>query len=79
METLIVDWQKMIFEEIANPRLHRRQVAYTYRMIMERVGSAARWGDINRAIIARWSVSGLEWIKRQAHSGKCFEGMPEVA
>jgi hypothetical protein len=29
---------------------------------------------VNGAIIERWSLHALEWIKTQAHSGRCFDG-----
>ena len=30
------------------------------------------WVKVNKMIIERWSLSGLERIKKMAHSGKCF-------
>lgn len=70
----MVACQETILREIADKRLHRRDVAQTYRLTME---SDERdkddWGVINKAIMERWSLSALEWIKEQAHSGRCFE------
>lgn len=49
----------------------QKQVALTYRLAM---GSTVvpDWRRINRAIIKRWSVSGLARVKKLAWSGKCF-------
>ncbi len=62
-----------ILSEIAVPGTTRKDVAQTYRLILEsRDALCVDWPEINKAIIARWSLSGLLWIKRQAWSGKCF-------
>jgi hypothetical protein len=58
------DPQAQLLEEIANPAMKRLDVAKTYRLILhsgdiERVN----WRAVNAAIIERWSVSALEWIK----------------
>jgi hypothetical protein len=67
-----------LLHEIAAPEISRRQVAQTYRLAMES-SEPTDWPRVNRAILKRWSLSGLAWIKRQAHSGVCFkrlEGKP---
>ena len=63
--------EAMLLREIADPDTTRKQVAQTYALAM-RSSETVDWAAVNAAIMARWSVSGLEWIKRQAHSGKCF-------
>ena len=60
-----------LLREIADPKLYRRDVAQTYRLAMQS-REATDWPRVNRAIIARWSVSALEYIKAQAWSGRCF-------
>ena len=50
----------------------RKAVAQTYRLAMQS-SLPTDWKRVNEAIIARWSVSGLTWIKKHAWSGKCFE------
>ena len=60
-----------IIDEVANRNLKRKDVAMSYRLAMES-SHPTDWGKVNRAIIERWSESGLMWIKRQAHSGRCF-------
>lgn len=65
--------ESTLLSEIAEPKFKRLDIAKTYRLAME---SSERdridWKKINDAIMARWSRSALEWIKKQAHSGKCF-------
>lgn len=67
--------ESTLLGEIAMPEMKRKSIAKTYCLALR---SSERdridWGKVNRAIIARWSVAGLNWIKEQAHSGKCFEG-----
>ncbi len=65
--------EKLLLEEIGSPECKRLDVAKTYCLALrssER--SSVDWGKVNRAIIARWSMSALTWIKEQAHNGKCF-------
>ncbi len=48
----------------------RKDVAMTYAFLLRDGGNAAR---ANHAILERWSMSGLQWIKRRAwqyHTGK---------
>lgn len=77
MRIELADCERTLMEEIDNPHLHRKDVAQTYALTLR---SSERdkvdWKKVNAAIISRWSLSALEWIKRQAHSGKCFEGKP---
>lgn len=61
----------MLLHEIAQGA-SRRAVARTYRLAMQS-SHETDWKRVNEAIIARWSVSGLTWIKQQAWSGKCFD------
>lgn len=60
-----------LLREIGQRELKRRNIAQTYRLAMES-SEPTDWPAVNRAIIERWSVSALVWIKKQAHSGKCF-------
>ena len=59
-----------LLNEIANGA-PRRAVAQTYRLAMQS-SQPTDWARVNTAIIERWSLSGLSWIKKQAWSGKCF-------
>lgn len=70
----LIQCEDTLLREIADKSLKRRSIAKTYALAL--ASSECRtidWSKVNAAIIARWSVSGLEWIKKQAWSGKCFE------
>ena len=70
--------ESVLLREIAMPEMRRRDIAQTYRLALQ---SSERdkidWKKVNAAIIERWSVSALTWIKEQAWSGKCFEEKPK--
>ena len=61
-----------LLQEIENRKCTRNIVAKTYALAL-RSSVETDWSKVNRAIIARWSVSALEWINRRAWSGKCFD------
>jgi len=60
-----------LLAEIQTPELTRRDIAQTYRLAMQS-SEPVDWAAVNAAIIARWSLSALEYIKRMAWSGRCF-------
>lgn len=62
---------KTLLWEIANRKMYRKDVAKTYCLALKS-SEKTEWRTVNMAIIDRWSISGLEWIKKQAWSGKCF-------
>lgn len=61
-----------LLQEIENSKCTRNVVAKTYALALLSTVETD-WARVNRAIIARWSHSALEWIKARAWSGKCFE------
>lgn len=61
----LADPQGQLLEEIADPKMTRRQVALTYGLAM-RSQDRVDWGTVNRAIVDRWSLSALDWIKQFA-------------
>lgn len=71
MKIEIVDVFGTIQREIA-AGCTQRQVAQTYALGLHS-SDETDWAKVNRAIIDRWSVSGLERIKNMAWSGKCFD------
>lgn len=74
----IVDPEATILREIADRTLHQRDIAQTYALISRQISQQTGkvdWLSINRAIIERWSVSGLGRVKRLAWSGKCWEAV----
>lgn len=69
----LTNGQSTILREISMPEMKRKDIAQTYRLIMESSEcDTVDYAVINNAIIDRWSYAGLTWIKKQAHSGKCF-------
>jgi hypothetical protein len=62
---VLADPQGQLMEEIADPKMTRRQVALTYRLALAEPGRVD-WPTVNRAIAARWSPSALDWIKKTA-------------
>ena len=69
----LADPQAQLLEDIATPAMKRRDVAMTYRLALRGAGRVD-WPAVNRAIIARWSLSGLDWIKREAFKAAPGEG-----
>ena len=61
-----------LLQEIENSKCTRNVVAKTYALALLSTVETD-WARVNRASIARWSLSALEWIKARAWSGKCFE------
>lgn len=59
-----------LLAEIADEATTRNDVAYAMAI---RSSAPTDWPAVNKAIIARWSVSGLKWIKERAWSGKAFD------
>ena len=72
MRVELVNTTRLIMQEIADKRVKRRSVAMTYALAL-RSSEKTDWPKVNRAIIDRWSRSALDWIKKQAWSGKCFK------
>lgn len=58
--------------EIAMPEMKRNDVAKTYALAL-RSSEETDWSAVNRAIIERWSMHALTWIKTRAWSGRCFD------
>ena len=54
-----------ILNELGHPEIKQRSVALTYALAI-RSREATDWEAVNKAIIDRWSISGLERIKRMA-------------
>ena len=65
--------ESVLLEEIADKRFKRNNVSQTYALALRSSEfDTIDWGKINRAIIERWSMSALIYIKERAWSGKCF-------
>lgn len=57
--------EKVLLAEINNKKFKRDSIAKTYALALNS-GKKVDWGRVNRAIIDRWSKSGLEYIKTLA-------------
>ena len=62
---------KILLHEIGEKAMKRNDVAKTYALAL-RSSEETDWAKVNKAIIERWSLHALEWIKERAHSGKCY-------
>lgn len=61
----MVDVEGQLLHEIADKRMKRKDVALTYAFGL-RGTEVVDWPKVNRAIIERWSLSALKWIKEEA-------------
>lgn len=61
-----------MLDEIADKGSVQKDIAQTYHLAL-RSSEETNWSEVNRAIIKRWSRSGLERIKEMAWSGRCFK------
>ncbi len=62
----------LLLREIADSNCKQRDIAQTYALAL-RSSDKPNWSIVNRAIVERWSHSGLEHIKKMAWSGSCFD------
>ena len=65
----LLDPMGQIMSEIADPRMTRDDVALTYAFGIRQDPKGLTvmdWKKVNEAILARWSMSALRYIKEQA-------------
>ena len=67
----LMDTTNVLLDEIKDKRFNQKSIAMTYHLAL-RSSDKTDFKKVNRAIIDRWSVSGLNRIKEMAWSGKCF-------
>ena len=67
----LCDAHTLIIQEIEGGAT-QKDIAKTYALGL-RSQEPTDWAAANKAIIERWSVSGLERIKKLAWSGKAFD------
>lgn len=65
MRIELMNCENLLMREIADKRIKRNSLALTYRLAMAS-SEEVDWLKVNRAIINRWSLSGLEYIKNRA-------------
>lgn len=61
----MVNCEAALLAEIGDTCFKRADVAITYSLAL-RSSEQIDWEKVNCAIIARWSQSALNWIKREA-------------
>lgn len=67
MQIELAACESVLLSEIAMPQMKRKDIALTYAMaLLSSERNIVDWKKVNEAIIARWSFSGLEWIKKAA-------------
>jgi len=69
--TSLMHCEEAIQDEL-DKGLTQKEVAKTYSLAMISMWPTD-WGLVNRAIIKRWSKSGLQRIKVMAFTGKCWD------
>lgn len=62
----------MVIENEIKQGCNQKQIAQTYSLAL-RSEESVDWKRINTMIIERWSLAGLERIKKMAWSGSCFD------
>jgi len=67
----LVDAQGTLLREIADPRMKRDTVAVAYALALRksfdpRLDDVVDFATVNRAIMERWSLSALKYIKTKA-------------
>ena len=77
MHLELTNCTETLLSEIRCSSMHRIDVAKTYALAL-RSSTETDWERVNKAILDRWSMHALTWIKDRAWSGKCFEGMSEL-
>ncbi len=65
MRIVLCDCENVLLEEISSPEMKRRDIALTYGLALVS-GEKIDWSKVNQAIMERWSINALIWIKTQA-------------
>ena len=70
----LANCEATLLQEIAITELKRKDIAKTYALAMRSSEcDSIDWAKVNQAIVKRWSIYALDYIKRLAWSGKCWE------
>lgn len=64
-QILLADPEAQLLAEIASPAMKQRDIISTYGLALRTV-DLVDWPKVNRAIVTRWSLSGLARIKASA-------------
>lgn len=65
MRIELADCTNHILREVADKRMKRCDIAQSYRLAMMS-SEKTDWKRVNESIINRWSLFGLNWIKKEA-------------
>lgn len=65
MRVTLVDPERHLLDEISDPDMTRDDVAASYALALSS-SEEIDWATINRAILSRWSMSALKYIKERA-------------
>jgi hypothetical protein len=60
------DTTEIMLDELAMPKIRQKDVAVTYALARMCSNQPVDWKRVNQAIIAKWSLSGLQRIKNAA-------------
>lgn len=60
------DYERCLLAEVADKRMTREDVAVTYASALRACPEDVSWPTVNTAIMERWSLSALRYIKREA-------------
>ncbi len=72
----LANCENVLVDETEMKGITRKSIALTYAMAMcSSECDMVDWGRVNKAIIERWSFSGLEYVKERAW--KIMEGKIE--
>jgi len=63
---------EVLLQEIVNPDCKKSNVAKAYALAL-RSSWPTDFKKVNKAIVDRWGLNGLQYIKEMAWSGKCFD------
>lgn len=69
MQINLVCCTQVILQDLGAKGCRQKHVALTYAMAIRsehQQADAPDWGTINRAIISKWSLAGLERVKKRA-------------
>ena len=62
---------EVLINHIQDKRVKRKFIAKLYALAIQS-SETVDWKEVNKAIIDRWSVSALQYIKNSAWSGGAF-------
>lgn len=69
LSVALVDVEAQLLREISDPRMKRDDVALTYAFAIrqaQELGESIDYARVNGAIMERWSMAALKYIKERA-------------